>query len=283
MFLKILKTILFGIVEGITEWLPVSSTGHLKLFNTFCPLPFSAEFMEMFEYVIQLFATLAVVILFWKKIFPLKKSEEKKSLVWDTDVLRTWLKIIVACVPALSAVLIDKLLEPIQGTLTETLLISITLVLYGVLFIVVERALKNKELKINSVAELTVKTAFFIGLSQVLAVIPGTSRSGVTILAALLLSTSRETAAEFTFLLAIPTMIGTSGYKILKFILSGASVSSSEIWLLVLGCAVAFVVSLLTVRLLMSFVKKHRFTPFGYYRIALGVIVLCAVVLPAVL
>ncbi|MBQ3220445.1 MAG: undecaprenyl-diphosphate phosphatase [Clostridia bacterium] len=281
-FLDILKIVLYGIVEGITEWLPVSSTGHLILFDKFLPLRFSPAFQDMFEYVIQLAAILAVVILFWKKIFPIEKKEEG-GLRWKKDSLSLWGKVLVACIPALLAFVIDKLFLSNLDSVTEALTIACALVVYGAVFLIVETRNAGKQPQVSSVNELSYKTAFFIGCFQLLAVIPGTSRSGITIIGALLLLVSRPTASEFTFLLAIPTMVGASGYKILDFILEGNTLVSAEIIALAVGCAVAFAVSMLVIKFLMNFVKKHDFKIFGWYRIALGVLVLATLVLPALL
>ncbi len=291
-FIEALKIILFGIIEGITEWLPVSSTGHLILFEKFIPMHFSAAFLDMFEYVIQLAAILAVVILFWKKICPIGVKEKasangennKKGFCWKKDSLTLWGKIILACVPAVFALLIDVLfLDKIKDTLLETILIASMLIVYGIAFILIEKFYTGKNTTVTDVADISWKNAFFIGCFQILACIPGTSRSGVTILGALLLCISRTAAAEFTFFLAIPTMIGTSGYKILTFFLDGNTINSTEIFALVIGCLVAFAVSLLSIQFLMNFVKKHNFKPFGWYRIGLGVVVLIVLVLiPAI-
>jgi len=288
-FVEALKIILFGIIEGITEWLPVSSTGHLILFEKFIPMHFSAAFLDMFEYVIQLAAILAVVILFWKKICPLGVKEKaqtteqektKKGLYWKKDSLTLWGKILLACAPALVALLIDVfLLDKIKDTVAETVIIAAALIVYGVAFILVEKFYKGNNEKTVDVADISWKNAFFIGCFQILAAIPGTSGSGVTILGALLLCISRTAAAEFTFFLAIPTMVGTSGYKILTFFLDGNTINGTESFALVIGCLVAFAVSMLSIRFLMNFVKKHDFKPFGWYRIGLGVVVLIALVL----
>lgn len=288
-FIEALKIILFGIIEGITEWLPVSSTGHLILFHKFIPMRFSEAFLDMFEYVIQLAAILAVVVVFWKRVCPIgikdKASEnkpQKKSLYWKKDSLTLWGKVLLACVPALFAFLVDKLLLEKINELTETVMIASALIVYGVAFILVEKYYSGKNSKIHDVAEISWKNAFFIGCFQILAVIPGTSRSGVTILGALLLCVSRTAAAEFTFFLAIPTMVGTSGYKILDFFLDGNTLGGTEWFALAIGCLVAFAVSLLSIQFLMGFVKKHDFKPFGWYRIGLGVVVLITlVVIPA--
>ncbi len=295
-FIEALKIILFGIIEGITEWLPVSSTGHLILFHKFLPLNFSAAFMDMFEYVIQLAAILAVVVVFWKKICPLgykAKTQEnesaenrletqtisKKSLYWKKDTLTLWGKILLACIPALLAFVIDKFLLENLNDLAETIMIAVALIVYGGAFILVEKFYKGKNTKITDVSAISWKNAFFIGCFQILAIIPGTSRSGITILGALLLCVTRTAAAEFTFFLAIPTMVGASGYKILQFFLDGNSISGTEWFALAIGCLVAFAVSMLTIEFLMNFVKKHSFTPFGWYRIGLGVVVIVTLVL----
>lgn len=278
---EILKVTLLGLIEGITEWLPVSSTGHILLFDLFFPLNARDEFISVFEYVIQLAAILAVVILFFRKIFPLsvQKQEDKKKLVWKNDSLTLWLKIILACIPAVLAVGIDAFFENRSETV-KAVLIATMLILYGILFIVIENHNRGKEPVINDVSELSYRTAFLIGCCQLLAAVPGTSRSGVTILGALLLGVSRTTAAEFTFFLAIPTMVGSSAYKLLVFFLNGNTFTATEIGYLCIGCAVAFATSLLCIRLLMNFVKKHDFKPFGIYRIILGIVVLSALVIP---
>ena len=289
-FLGVLQTILLGIIEGITEWLPVSSTGHIKLFNAFwgaCGAKnyFSSDFTKVYEYVIQFAAILAVVILFWTTIFPFgreKQENGKMKIVWKQDTFSLLLKVAVACIPAVIAILPDMLLEELceKHALIEPLIISIALIVYGVVFIFLEKFNAKRNPKLTELSQLSYKTAFFIGCFQILAAIPGTSRSGITILGALLLSVDRTTASKFTFILAIPTMIGTSAYKILGFIVKGATITAPEIGYLLIGCAVAFAVSMLTVKLLMNFVRKHTFAPFGWYRIALGVVVIGALVVP---
>lgn len=293
-FLTILKVILLGIIEGITEWLPVSSTGHMKLFNSFWAIKdVSAGFTEMFEYVIQLAAILAVVILFWNIIFPLGKAKtaktddtqansEKMKIVWKKDVLTLWGKVLVACVPAVLALLPDMLFEKLceKHPLIEPLSIACTLILYGVAFIVIENFNKKRTPKITETDGLSFKYAFFIGCFQLLAAIPGTSRSGITIIGALLLGVDRTTASKFTFVLAIPVMVGASAYKLLKFFLDAGSMSGAEIGYLLIGCAVAFAVSLVAIKFLMNFVKKHDFKLFGWYRIALGAVVIGALIIP---
>ena len=241
----------------------------------------------MFEYLIQLGAILAVVVVFWKRVFPftLEKREKigengqtltRNVVAGKSEVWQTWLKVLVACIPAVVAVVADKLFDNL-GETGKIIVVGAMLALYGVAFIVVERLHKNKEPKTNTVGEITLKQAFFIGCFQVLAAVPGTSRSGVTIIGALILGLSRTAAAEFTFFLAIPTMIGASGYKILKFILGGGAITVPQISAIALGMVIAFVVSLFVIRFLTGFVKKHDFEPFGWYRIVLGilVIVLC--------
>ena len=289
-FFEILKVVLLGIVEGITEWLPISSTGHMKLLNA---LPFmelqgvSAGFMDMFEYVIQLAAIFAVVILFWKSIFPIVKQENdtESKLVLDKEVLSLWVKVIIACVPALLALVVDILFEKICETdpLIEPMLIACTLILYGIVFIVVENRNKDRQPIVTECSQLSYKYAFFIGCFQLLAAIPGTSRSGITIIGALLLGVNRTTASKFTFILAIPTMVGASAYKLLKFFLETGTMSGAEIGYLLIGGAVAFAVSLMAIKFLMDFVKKHDFKVFGWYRIALGVLVIAALVMPSLL
>ena len=288
--LGVLQTILLGIIEGITEWLPVSSTGHIKLFNAFwntCNLKnhFSDDFTKVYEYVIQFAAILAVVILFWTTIFPFGKEQQadgKAKIVFKKDIFSLLLKVGVACIPAVIAIVPDKLLENLceKHELLEPLIISLALIIYGVIFIFVEKFNKKRSPKLTELSQLSYKTAFYIGCFQLLAAIPGTSRSGITILGALLLSVDRTTASKFTFILAIPTMVGTSAYKILGFIVKGATMSAPEIGYLIIGCIVAFGVSMLTVKLLMNFVRKHTFAPFGWYRIALGALVIGTLVIP---
>lgn len=289
-FLNVLKIIFFGIIEGITEWLPVSSTGHLILFERFCPIKgVSAGFAELFEYLIQLGAIFAVVVLFWNKLFPLGKSKQtnengtgKGKIVWKKDVLTMWLKVLVACIPAVLAIVIDQVFEKLSP-LSETAIIAGALIVYGIIFILVEKWNEKRSPKVTEIAALSYKYAFFIGCFQVLAAIPGTSRSGITIIGALLLGVSRTASAEFTFFLAIPTMVGTSGYKILKFMLDEGSIASAEIGYLLIGMAVAFAVSMIAIKFLMNFVKKHDFKVFGVYRILLGAVVIGTLIIPALI
>ncbi len=269
---NIIKAILFGIVEGITEWLPVSSTGHMILLNEFVKMDVSPEFWEMFLVVIQLGAILAVVILFWNKIFPFDFSAEarKQGKVMKKDIWILWGKILIACVPAaIIGILFDDVFDALfyNGPC-----VAIALIVFGIGFIIIENKNKGKEPRINSLEELDVKTALLIGVFQLLAAIfPGTSRSGSTILGGLMIGVSRTVAAEFTFFLAIPVMFGASLLKLLKF---GLAFSSSELMILIVGCVVAFVVSILIIRFLLGYIRKHDFKVFGWYRIILGIIVL---------
>lgn len=264
MIIDILKTILFGIVEGITEWLPISSTGHMILLEEFVKLDVSAEFWKMFIVVIQLGAILAVVALYFKKLnpFALSKSKEQKK---DTWVL--WMKVLIACLPA--AVIGLLFSDQIDKFLENPWVVAVTLIIYGIAFILIEK--KYKKAKITELKDLTIKTALIIGVFQLLALIPGTSRSGATIIGAMLIGTSREVAAEFTFFLAIPVMFGASLLKMLKF---GFNYTGNEIIILIVGMVTAFIVSVLAIKFLMNYIKKNDFKPFGYYRIILGVLVL---------
>lgn len=267
--IEILKAILFGIVEGITEWLPISSTGHMILLDEFVTLDVSPEFLEMFLVVIQLGAIMAVVVLFWNKIFPFNFNKDKGPfLVKETWSM--WFKIVVACVPAaIIGILFDDIFNELFYNYVT---VAIALIVFGILFLVVETANKNKSSKINSLGEITYTTAMLIGIFQLIAAIfPGTSRSGATIVGALMIGVSRTVAAEFTFFLAIPVMFGASLLKLVKY---GFAFSENELVLLAVGMIVAFVVSVIVIRFLMDFIKKHDFKVFGYYRIVLGIIVL---------
>lgn len=267
-FLEILKAILFGIVEGITEWLPVSSTGHIILLDEFIKLKVSQDFMEMFEVVIQLGAILAVIVLFFRKLNPFspKKDSLQKKETWTL-----WLKVIVAVLPsALAGVLLDDLLDKY---LYNYIVVAVMLIAYGVAFLFVEK-LNKRVTRIDNVESIDWVTAILIGSFQCLSLIPGTSRSGATILGALLLGVSRSAGAEFSFFLAIPTMLGASALKILKFMLSGTTASGLEVVLLIVGCVVSFIVSLLVIKALMEYVRKRSFAVFGYYRIILGALVI---------
>ena len=277
-FIEILKVIFLGIVEGITEWLPVSSTGHMLLVDALFTLNAEKSFKEMFFVVIQLGAILAVVVLFWNKLFPVKRNEETKKLGWDKGILNLWGKVLVACVPAgIIGILFDDLLEQYLHT---PLIISIMLIAYGIAFILVERYNKDKTLPLQSTDEITYKHALIIGVFQVLSLIPGTSRSGATILGALLIGIARPAGAEFTFYLAIPVMAGASAIKLLKFFMESGGFAVAELGYLAIGCVVAFAVSMLAIKFLMNFVKKHDFQVFGWYRIALGVLVIGCLVVP---
>lgn len=280
-FIEILKVVLFGIIEGITEWLPVSSTGHLLLLEQLLSLNASEAFKEFFVVVIQFGAILAVVCYFFKDLFPWKKTQKEENastIVLDKDILNLWGKVLVACVPAgVIGILFDDFLETYLHT---PFVISLMLIAYGIAFLFVENYNNKKTFPIQSTKEITYKHALLIGIFQVLALIPGTSRSGATILGALLIGVSRPAGAKFTFFLAIPVMAGASLIKLLKFLQAGNVFAGAEIGYLCIGLAVAFVISLLAVRFLMEFVKKHDFKVFGWYRIVLGLIVIVALVLP---
>ena len=267
--LEILKAILFGIVEGITEWLPVSSTGHLILLDELVTLKVSEAFYEMFQVVIQLGAILAVILLFFHKLNPFspKKSEKQKKKTWQL-----WFKVVVAVIPsAVIGLLLDDWMD---AHLYNYVVVAITLILYGIAFIFVERNNAKKAFAIKDVHSIDLKTALLIGCFQCLSLIPGTSRSGSTILGGILLGVSRGAASEFSFFLAIPTMLGASALKLLKFLMEGATATGLEIGVLIVGCLVSFVVSLVVIKGLMQYVRKHSFSVFGIYRIALGVLVL---------
>lgn len=270
--LDILKAILFGIVEGITEWLPISSTGHMILLNEFVKMNVSEDFWNMFLVVIQLGAILAVVIMFWNKIFPfdLSKKAREEHRVNRKDIWNLWGKILVACVPAaVVGVLFDDWLDE---HLYNAVVVAIMLILFGIGFIIIENRNKGKNAVINTLDEIDYKTALLIGVFQLIAAIfPGTSRSGATILGALMIGVSRTVAAEFTFFLAIPVMFGASLLKLVKY---GLAFTGSELMILVVGMVVAFVVSLIVIKFLMSYIRKHDFKVFGWYRIVLGIVVL---------
>lgn len=266
--LEIIKAIFFGIVEGITEWLPISSTGHMILLNELVKLDVSKDFYDMFQVVIQLGAIIAVVILFWKQIWPVKKEKEKLTL--DKNIISLWGKILVACVPAaIIGVLFDEVFEKL---FYNYVCVAIALIVFGIAFIIIENKNKGKNSKINSLAELSYNTVLLIGIFQLIAAIfPGTSRSGATIVGALLLGVSRTVAAEFTFFLAIPVMFGASLLKLVKF---SFAFTGMELAILLVGMIVAFITSMFIIKFLMSYIKKHDFKVFGYYRIVLGIIVL---------
>lgn len=270
--LEILKAILFGIVEGITEWLPISSTGHMIILDEFVKLNVREEFWDLFLVVIQLGAILAVVLLFWNKIFPLNFKDKEKPL-WDKDILLLWVKILIACIPAaVVGILFD---DTIDAYLYNFPCVAMALIVFGILFIIVEKQKRGMKARINDIGELTYSLAVWIGVFQLLAAIfPGTSRSGATIVGALMLGVSRVVAAEFTFYLAIPVMCGASLLKLLKFLTMGLTFSFMEAAILLIGCLVAFIVSILVIKFLMGYIKKHDFIPFGIYRIVLGAILL---------
>lgn len=269
MFLEILKAIIYGIVEGITEWLPISSTGHLILLEQWLPLNASDSFMEMFDVVIQLGAILAVVVLFFHKLNPFapSKSTAEKRRTWDL-----WFKVVVAVIP--SAVLGLLLDDWLDAHLYNYVVVAIMLIVYGVAFLLVEHRNLTRRPTIRATSQITYRTAVLVGLFQVLAMVPGTSRSGATILGAILLGMSRTVGAEFSFFLAIPTMLGASLLKGVKFVLSGAAMSGSETACLIVASVVAFAISMLAIRGLMDYVKRHSFAVFGIYRIILGAAVL---------
>ncbi len=271
-WIEYLKVIILGIVEGITEWLPISSTGHLILVDEFMKLNMSDEFKEMFDVLVQLGAIMAVVVIYFKKLLPIdrvKKADNSHKLAWNKDKLILWCKILVASLPAaiIGLPLNDKLDELFYNAPT----VAVMLIVYGIAFIIVEKLHKGKKFKINDICEITFKTAALIGIFQVLALIPGTSRSGATIVGAMIIGVGRTAAAEFTFYLAIPVMFGASLLKLVKF---GFAFTAAEATALVLGMVVAFVVSIIAIKFLMGYIKKHDFTVFGWYRIVLGILVL---------
>jgi len=268
--IELLKAVLFGIVEGITEWLPISSTGHLILLNEFVTLQMSEEFQSMFDVVIQLGAILAVIVLFFHKLNPFapSKSGLEKKQTWSL-----WFKVVAAIIPSgVVGVLFDDWMD---AHLHNGIVVSIALIVYGIAFILVERRNQGKRLKaISDVHDIDYKTAILIGVFQCLSLVPGTSRSGSTILGAILIGVGRSAGAEFSFFMAIPTMLGASAIKMLKFLLSGVAITGTEIGVLLVGSIVSFIVSMLVIKGLMEYVRKHTFSAFGIYRIVLGVIVL---------
>ena len=271
-FIELLKVIFLGIVEGITEWLPVSSTGHLILVEEFIKLNVSEAFWEMFMVVIQLGAIMAVVVLYFKELWPFQNQKKAKGALEryvKSDKMIMWFKIVVSCIP--SIVIGLPFNDFIEAHFNNYLVVSIMLIVYGIFFILIENYNKKRTASINSVVEIGWKTAFLIGVFQLLAVIPGTSRSGATIIGGILLGTSRTVAAEYTFFLAIPTMFGASLLKLVKF---GLNFTGTEAIILIVGTLVSFVVSILAIKFLMGYIKKHDFKVFGWYRIALGIVVL---------
>lgn len=266
-FIEIIKVIFLGIVEGVTEWLPISSTGHMILVNEFIKLKVSDSFMEMFLVVIQLGAILAVVVMFWGKLIPFSF---KGGIKVKKNTFIMWFKILVSCIPAAIVGILwdDELNELFYNYQT----VAVMLIIFGILFIIIEKLNKNKSPKMNAISEITYQAALMIGFFQlVAAVFPGTSRSGATILGALLIGVSRTTAAEFTFFLAIPVMLGASLLKLIKF---GFNFTGYELTLLIIGMITAFIVSVLAIKFLVNYIKKHDFKAFGWYRIILGIIVL---------
>lgn len=272
-FIEIIKVIFLGIVEGITEWLPISSTGHMLIVDEFLQLNASEAFKEMFFVVIQLGAILAVVVMFWNKMFPFQFKDNQKKIV-KTETFSVWFKVVIACIPgAIVTIMFDDYIEAHFRTPT---VIAAALIIYGIAFILVEFWNKNRTSCITKLSDITYQTALIIGLFQVLSIIPGTSRSGATIIGALIIGVSRVAAAEFTFFLAVPVMFGLSAIKILKF---GLVFTSPELLILVIGMVVAFAVSILVIRFLMNFIKKHDFKVFGWYRIALGILVVLVTII----
>ena len=267
--LEILKSIFYGIVEGITEWLPISSTGHMILLEEILPMNVSASFWEVFLVVVQLGAILAVVLLYWKKLFPLNLSNKNRPLL-RYDILQLWFKILVACIPAaIVGLLCDDWLNE---HLYNSVVVAIMLILVGLAFLFLENRNRYQRARVTALSQITYRDALIIGIFQLIAAIfPGTSRSGATIIGALMIGVSRTIAAEFTFFLAIPVMFGASLLKLVKF---GLAFSGMELGLLFVGLLSAFIVSLLVIRFLMAYIKKHDFKVFGYYRIALGIVVL---------
>lgn len=264
--LELFKALIFGIIEGITEWLPISSTGHLILADEFLKLKTSEEFKNMFDVVIQLGAIMAVVVLYFQKLNPWspKKTVLEKKRTWTL-----WFKVVVAMIPTVLIALPFN--DTVEELFNNSITVSIALIVYGILFIVIEKYNANRQPKVNTLSQLTYKTALIIGIFQVLSIIPGTSRSGSTILGAILIGTSRYVAAEFTFFLAIPTMFGASLLKVVKF---GFHFTGMEVALLLTGMVSAFIVSIIAIKFLMNYIKKNDFKVFGYYRIVLGIIVL---------
>ena len=267
--IEILKSIIFGIIEGITEWLPISSTGHMILLNEFIKLKVSDNFYEMFEVVIQLGAILAVLIIFFKILIPwgFKKTQEETK-----NTINLWLKIIVACLPAaIIGLLFDDLIDKY---FFNSIVVSIALIVYGIIFLFIEKKTSKKD-KTKSLDNITYKQALKVGIFQVLALIPGTSRSGSTIIGGLLVGLDKKVASEFTFILSIPIMFGASFLKILKYVLKvGLSFSKIELLVLIVGCTTAFIVSLFVINFLLNYIKKKDFKIFGYYRIILGLIII---------
>ena len=267
--IELLKAVFLGIVVGITEWLPISSTGHLILVNEFLNLRQSKDFIDMFNIVIQLGAILAVMVIYFKRLNPFQpgKTAREVQLTWQL-----WLKVVIACIPsAFFGLLLDDWME---AHLSNFFVVAIMLVVYGIAFIWIEDRNRRVEPKVTDLARMSYKTAFYIGLFQVLSIIPGTSRSGATILGGIIVGTSRSVAADFTFFLGIPTMFGYSGLKAVKYFIDGNTLTGGQVAILLVASVTAFVVSLFVIRFMMNYIKKHDFTVFGKYRIVLGIIVL---------
>ena len=267
--IELLKAVFLGIVEGITEWLPISSTGHLILVNEFLNLRQSKDFIDMFNIVIQLGAILAVMVIYFKRLNPFQpgKTAREVQLTWQL-----WLKVVIACIPsAFFGLLLDDWME---AHLSNFFVVAIMLVVYGIAFIWIEDRNRRVEPKVTDLARMSYKTTFYIGLFQVLSIIPGTSRSGATILGGIIVGTSRSVAADFTFFLGIPTMFGYSGLKAVKYFIDGNTLTGGQAAILLVASVTAFLVSLFVIRFLMNYIKKHDFTVFGKYRIVLGIIVL---------
>lgn len=267
--IELLKAVLFGIVEGVTEWLPISSTGHLILLNEFISLNVSREFRTMFDVVIQLGAILAVIVLFFHKLNPFspRKSETEKAQTWSL-----WFRVIVAILPSgIVGILLDDWMD---AHLHNGIVVALALIVYGVAFILVEKRNDRRRARIRDVHDIDYRTALLIGAFQCLSLVPGTSRSGSTILGAIVLGVERSAGAEFSFFMAIPTMLGASAIKLLKFLASGVSATGTEMGVLIIGCVVSFVVSLLVIQALMDYVRGHSFSAFGVYRIVLGAVVM---------
>ena len=279
--IEFLKVVFLGIVEGITEWLPISSTGHMLLVDEFMQLKESEAFKEMFFVVIQLGAIMAVVLLFWKRMWPFGLSAQKKPVI-KKEIFSMWFKVVAACIPGAAVTLLfDDALEAfLNGTTLwgkvslMAVVIAVALVFYGVAFIVIEKWNKKRAPRVKDISEITYKDALMIGLFQVLSIIPGTSRSGSTIIGGLMVGVSRVAAADFTFFLAVPVMLGYSLLKVAKYFMDGFFFSMTQLWILLVGCLVAFLVSVVVIKFLMGYIKKHDFAVFGWYRIILGIIVL---------
>lgn len=275
MLFELLKAFLFGVVEGITEWLPISSTGHMILLDQFVQLDVSKDFYSMFEVVIQLGAILAVVVIYWHKIWPFHQADKNAHTqgIWryvDKDIMIMWLKIFIACLPA--GIIGVAFNDTFERLFYNPTCVAIALIVFGIAFILIEDIHKNKQPKITSIAELSYYTVVLIGFFQLIAaVFPGTSRSGATIVGALILGVSRTVATEFTFFLAIPVMFGAALFKLVKF---GFSFTPLEIWILIVGLVTAFITSIIAIKFLMQYIKKHTFKAFGWYRIILGLLVI---------